>query len=78
MRYRIENLTRSSGVAPDNAFLKSTRREVRREPVPALMVADSYSVCSHALKAHRYTPVQGNVFDFILDACNKVRKDYGV
>ncbi len=76
MRYRIENLTRLSGGNPDSAFLKSVRREVPRPASPAPRVPDNYSVCSHALKAYRYKPSQGNVFEFILATCDEVRKDY--
>ena len=75
MRYRVDNVARAGGGNPE-AFLRSVHKVAPKRRVSAPLSVDSYSICSHALKAYKYTPAQGNVFAFILGVCEKVRKDY--
>lgn len=42
----------------------------------ARVTVNRYNACSHALKAYRYSPEQGNVFNWIMRTCEKVRDSY--
>lgn len=75
MRYKVHIC---STLPPQDitAFLLPRTPYEKKQREEALRYTDSYSRCSRELKQCDYTPQQGNVFQFILNTCESVRRKY--